>query len=310
MCLSLGCVKFASETSTYMDRKNFLKKALTGAGVIAAGGAVAAVIKNDIDELKPIDLSKQVGFNHHPGHATIMNDNTVLHKAQTRGRADYGWLKTNYSFSFANYYNPDRMNFGALRVLNDDFIAAGMGFNTHPHDNMEIITIPLEGVVAHKDSMGNSGTITTGEVQVMSAGTGIQHSEFNHLKDVDLRLFQIWVFPNKPNVTPRYDQIKLPLEKKNELNQILSPSPDDEGVWIHQDARFHLGTFDNGKTVTYSLKRPSTHGVYAFIVEGDFTINGQALNKRDGYGLWKLNELNIVANSEAARLLLLEVPMM
>ncbi len=293
-----------------MDRKNFLKKALTGAGVIAAGGAVAAVIKNDIDELKPIDMSKQVGFNHHPGHATVMNDNTVLHKAQTRGSADYGWLKTNYSFSFANYYNPDRMNFGALRVLNDDFIAAGMGFNTHPHDNMEIITIPLQGVVAHKDSMGNAGTITAGEVQVMSAGTGIQHSEFNHLKDVDLRLFQIWVFPNKANVTPRYDQMPLPLEKKNVLNQILSPSPDDAGVWIHQDAWFHLGTFDKSKSIQYSLKRPATNGVYAFIVEGDFTINGQALNKRDGYGLWKLNELNITADSDEARLLLLEVPMM
>lgn len=293
-----------------MDRKNFLKTALSGAGLIAASSAVAAVIKNDIDELKPIDLNNQVGFNHHPGHATIMNENTVLHKAQTRGGADYGWLKTNYSFSFANYYNPDRMNFGALRVLNDDFIAAGMGFNTHPHDNMEIITIPLEGIVAHKDSMGNAGTISAGEVQVMSAGTGIQHSEFNHLKDKDLRLFQIWVFPNKSNVTPRYEQMPLPLEKKNELNQILSPSPDDSGVWIHQDAWFHLGTFDKGKVVQYDLKRPSTHGVYAFIVDGDFTINGQALNKRDGYGLWKLNELTIQTDSDNSRLLLLEVPMM
>ena len=292
-----------------MNRKNFLKKALSGAGLIAAGSAVAAVIKNDIDELQPINLNQQVGFNHHPGHATVMNENTVLHKANTRGNADYGWLKTNYSFSFANYYNPDRMHFGALRVLNDDFIAAGMGFNTHPHDNMEIITIPLQGVIAHKDSMGNAGTITAGEVQVMSAGTGIQHSEFNHLKDTDLRLFQIWVFHNKANVTPRYDQMKLPLERKNELNQILSPSPDDAGVWIHQDAWFHLGTFDQGFTLQYSLKRPTSHGVYAFIVEGDFTINGQPLNKRDGFGLWNLNEINIQADSDEARLLLLEVPM-
>ncbi|MFM7233882.1 MAG: pirin family protein [Flavobacteriales bacterium] len=238
-----------------------------------------------------------------------MNENTVLHKANTRGTADYGWLKTNYSFSFANYYNPDRMHFGALRVLNDDFIAAGMGFNTHPHDNMEIITIPLQGVVEHKDSMGNAGTITAGEVQVMSAGTGIQHSEFNHLKDTDLRLFQIWVFPNKANVTPRYDQMTLPLERKNELNQILSPSPDDAGVWIHQDAWFHLGTFDKGFTTKYAVKRPTSHGVYAFIVEGDFTINGQPLNKRDGFGMWNLNEINIQADSDEARLLLLEVPM-
>jgi redox-sensitive bicupin YhaK (pirin superfamily) len=130
------------------------------------------------------------------------------------------------------------------------------------------------------------------------------------LGDKDLRLFQLWVFPNKANVTPRYDQMKLPLEKKNQLNQILSPSPDDAGVWIHQDAWFHLGTFDQGHTITHQLKRPATHGVYAFIVEGDFTINGQALNKRDGYGLWKLNELNIHADSDEARILLLEVPMM
>ncbi|MFM7311209.1 MAG: pirin family protein [Flavobacteriales bacterium] len=239
----------------------------------------------------------------------MTTENSVLHKADSRGRADYGWLKTNYSFSFANYYNPDRMHFGALRVLNDDFIAAGMGFGTHPHDNMEIITIPLEGTVAHKDSMGNAGTITAGEVQVMSAGTGITHSEFNHHADQDLRLFQIWVFPNQANVTPRYDQIPLPEEKRNAFNQILSPSPDDAGVWIHQDAWFHLGSFDSGQQMSYTLKRPATHGVYIFVVEGDVVANEQALSKRDGYGLWSLNEIQFTASSNC-RLLLMEVPML
>ena len=237
-----------------------------------------------------------------------MTTNNILHKADTRGKADFGWLKANYSFSFANYYNPDRIHFGVLRVLNDDHVAAGMGFSTHPHDNMEIITIPLEGTIAHKDSMGNSGTITAGEIQVMSAGTGIYHSEFNHSADQDLKLFQIWIFPNKENVTPRYDQMRLQEEKRNHWNQILSPNPDDAGVWIHQDAWFHMGSFDAGVNTTYTLKKPATHGVYAMIVEGNATINGQALNRRDGFGIWNVTELNIQADSDA-RILLMEVPM-
>lgn len=237
-----------------------------------------------------------------------MTANTILHKAETRGKADFGWLKANYSFSFANYYNPDRIHFGVLRVLNDDHVAAGMGFGTHPHDNMEIITIPLEGTIAHKDSMGNEGTITAGEIQVMSAGTGIYHSEFNHAPDKDLKLFQIWLFPNKENVTPRYDQMRLPEEKRNQWNQILSPHPEDAGVWIHQDAWFHMGSFDAGVSSVYALKRPDTHGVYAMIVEGNATINGQALNRRDGFGIWNVTELNIQADSDA-RILLMEVPM-
>jgi redox-sensitive bicupin YhaK (pirin superfamily) len=292
-----------------MDRKRFLKTALAGAGLLAAGGAVAAVVDNQIDELKPIKPSTEpLGFNHHPNAETMKTENSILHKADTRGRADYGWLKTNYSFSFANYYNPDRMHFGALRVLNDDFIAAGMGFGTHPHDNMEIITIPLEGTVAHQDSMGNSGTITAGEVQVMSAGTGITHSEFNHHADQDLRLFQIWVFPNKANVTPRYDQMQLPEEMHNAFNQILSPSPDDAGVWIHQDAWFNLGSFDAGQRIVYTLKRPATHGVYVFVIEGDVFTNDQALSKRDGYGVWSLDAIQFTAETNC-RLLLMEVPM-
>jgi len=165
--------------------------------------------------------------------------NTVLHKANTRGHADHGWLNAYHSFSFASWYNPDRVQFGMLRVLNDDTVAAGMGFGTHPHDNMEIITIPLEGDLAHKDSMGNAATIKTGDVQVMSAGTGIQHSEFNPNADQHTKLFQIWLFPKFRNVEPRYQQITLDKSlEKNDFAQILSPNADDAGVWIHQDACF------------------------------------------------------------------------
>lgn len=290
-----------------MHRKTFLKRALLTAGAVTAGTAVAYT-HNNIDELAPLPEGAGLGFNHHPNPTTVKTANSILHKAETRGRADYGWLKTNYSFSFANYYNPERMNFGVLRVLNDDFIAAAMGFNTHPHDNMEIITIPLEGTVEHKDSMGNSGTIQAGEIQVMSAGTGITHSEFNHHKDKDLRLLQIWVFPNKPNVTPRYDQIKLPTSQKNSLQQILSPSANDDGVWIHQNAWFHLANFDQGKTENYSIKDPSHNGVYVFVIEGDITVSGQALNRRDGYGVWNTDSIEIISNTPS-KVLLMEVPM-
>ena len=169
---------------------------------------------------------------------------TVFHKAETRGQANHGWLNANHSFSFANYYNPDRMNFGVLRVLNDDTIAGGEGFGTHPHDNMEIITIPFEGNLAHKDNMGNAAVINAGDVQVMSAGTGISHSEFNNSQDSEVKLLQIWVFPNEKNVEPRYDQISIrDIETENKFYQILSPNKNDQGVWINQDAWFHLGKF-------------------------------------------------------------------
>ena len=197
---------------------------------------------------------------------------TVLHRSATRGQANHGWLNARHTFSFASYYDPNRMNFGVLRVLNDDQVAEGRGFGTHPHDNMEIITIPLEGDLEHKDSMGNSSVIRYGDVQVMSAGTGIQHSEFNPNKDKPLKLLQIWVFPNKRNVSPRYDQITLNMnERHNKLQQILSPSPEDEGVWIHQDAWFHLGKFDKDFTAEYEIKK-NGNGVYAFVIRGAVKI--------------------------------------
>lgn len=235
--------------------------------------------------------------------------NTILHKADSRGDANHGWLHSRHTFSFANYHNPERMRFGVLRVLNDDFVEAGMGFGTHPHDNMEIISIALEGDVEHKDSMGNVAVIRNGDVQVMSAGSGITHSEYNKNKDKPAKFLQIWVFPNKKNVKPRYDQITLNVsDRYNKLQQILSPNADDEGVWIHQDAWFHLGKFDEGFSVDYSIMK-SGNGVYAFVLKGDVTIDETVLNERDGLGIWNTDKISIKANSQDAEILLMEVPM-
>jgi len=233
---------------------------------------------------------------------------TILHKAATRGHANHGWLDSHHTFSFANYYNPERVHFGALRVLNDDRVAAGEGFGTHPHDNMEIVSIPLFGDLEHKDSMGNHGVITTGEIQVMSAGTGIFHSEFNKNKDKEAQFLQIWILPNKKNVTPRYDQISIAeISKPDELIQILSPNPNDQGVWIHQQAWFHIGDLSEGWNGKYRLK-VENNGVYFFVIEGDATIAGIPLNRRDGLGVYETQEIEITANTNV-RLLIMEVPM-
>lgn len=235
-------------------------------------------------------------------------ENMVLHKAETRGNANHGWLNAYHSFSFASYYNPERVHFGVLRVLNDDSIAGGKGFGKHPHDNMEIITIPLEGDLEHQDSMGNKAVIRNGDVQVMSAGTGIQHSEYNKNEDKTLKLLQIWIFPNKRNVKPRYDQISLNLaDRENKLQQILSPNADDEGVWIHQNAWFHLGKFEKGLTTNYDLKLKG-NGIYAFVLSGEVQIQNQKLGKRDALGIWNVDQISIQANSDA-EFLLMEVPM-
>jgi quercetin 2,3-dioxygenase len=235
--------------------------------------------------------------------------NTILHKAASRGEANHGWLQSRHTFSFANYHNPERMHFGVLRVLNDDTVAEGMGFGTHPHNNMEIISIPLEGDLEHKDSMGNVAVIKKGDIQVLSAGTGIQHSEYNKNKDKKVKFLQIWVFPNKKNTTPRYDQITLNLEdRKNKFQQILSPNANDEGVWIQQDAWFHLGKFDKDFSIDYTIKK-SGNGVYAFILKGDVTIDGTVLNERDGFGIWNTAKISVKANSQDAEILLMEIPM-
>lgn len=234
--------------------------------------------------------------------------NTILHKADTRGDADHGWLHSRHTFSFANYYDPSRMHFGALRVLNDDYVAPGMGFGTHPHDNMEIISIPLEGDLEHKDSMGNVAVIKHGDIQVMSAGTGIRHSEYNKNDDQPVKFLQIWVFPNKRNVTPRYDQITLNTEdRKNRFQQIVSPNQDDDGVWIHQNAWFHMADLDKGTSLDYTIKSRG-NGLYVFVLSGDVAVDGQELNSRDGFGIWDVDTVNFNA-TENTSLLLMEVPM-
>ncbi len=232
----------------------------------------------------------------------------ILHKAEDRGHANYGWLDTFYSFSFANYYNPEKMHFGKLRVLNDDTVAPGMGFGTHPHDNMEIITIVLEGALEHKDSMGNKGVINANEIQVMSAGTGITHSEFNHSKEQTLRLLQIWVYGNKRNVEPRYDQIKLnPDDRKNKLQQVVSPYPGKEGVWIYQEASFFLGSMEKGSVIDYSVQKKN-NGIYVFIIEGKAIVQGQELSRRDGFGISETDSIKIEV-AQDSEILLMDVPM-
>ena len=232
----------------------------------------------------------------------------IYHPADSRGSADHGWLKAKHTFSFASYYNPERIHFGMLRVLNDDLIAAGVGFPTHPHDNMEIITIPLKGAIAHKDSMGNSSVIHKGEIQVMSAGTGIQHSEYNFSESEILQLLQIWIFPNKKNVEPRYQQLSINQEITNQLQQILSPYPEDSGVWIHQNAWFHIGKFNTAQTIDYTIKKEG-NGVYIFVIEGSVRIENQELSERDGLGISKTNQFSIEILNEKTEFLLMEIPM-
>lgn len=291
-----------------MDRKNFIKKSLI-AGLAGTILPAASKAKDSKEKKSTYDkLMEQVGFNHLPNKEGITIMNTVLHKANTRGHANHGWLDTHHSFSFANYRNPERMHFGMLRVLNDDVVAAGRGFGKHPHDNMEIISIPLEGDLEHKDSMGNVAIIKEGDVQAMSAGTGIYHSEYNKNKDQAVRFLQIWIFPKEQGIEPNYTQISLKsIEKKNEFYQVLSPNKNDQGVWIHQDAWFHLGKFDKETTTKYKIKKPG-NGVYVFVLDGNAEIVGQALEKRDGFGIWEVQNFDIKAG-KSSRILLMEVPM-
>lgn len=284
-----------------VKRKDFLKR-----GFLAGIGATLFPSVVNSTNVRFSEMN-QVGFNHLPNkEENTMN--TVLHKAETRGHANHGWLNSHHSFSFANYHNPERMNFGVIRVLNDDEVDPGQGFGTHPHNNMEIISIPLEGNLEHKDSMGNTTVIKSGDVQVMSAGTGVQHSEYNQSKSEKVKFLQIWLFPNKKNVEPRYDQISLSkIKKDNQLYQILSPNKNDEGVWIHQNAWFYLGEFDSTTNLSYTLNAKE-NGVYVFVLQGKVIIDNQELNKRDGFGLWNMNEIKINAE-KGAKLLLMEVPM-
>lgn len=234
----------------------------------------------------------------------------TLHKANTRGQADHGWLKTRLTFSFAGYHDPSRVHFGVLRVLNDDQIAGGKGFGMHSHDNMEIITIPMEGVVEHRDNQGNHGIITKGEVQIMSAGTGVAHSEFNHSKDELLKLFQIWLFPNKRNVEPRYGQMKFDLAAQHNNFQLLV-SPLEASIpntlGIHQDAFFSMGNFDKNQDFAYQLHREG-NGLYIFVVNGQVETSGESLEFRDGLGLEDISEVSF-KTKDGVELLLMEIPM-
>lgn len=290
-----------------MKRKEFIKKALF-TGIVSA--IAPQVLRSTVNKPKKSTydtLTQQVGFNHLP-NKNIRTMNTIIHKAETRRNANHGWLNSYHTFSFANYYNPERMNFGVLRVLNDDIVEAGKGFGTHPHDNMEIISIPLEGDLEHKDSMGNVAVIREGDVQILSAGSGITHSEFNKNKDRVVKFLQIWIFPREKNLTPRYDQITIrDIEKDNEFYQVLSPNKDDQGVWINQDAWFHLGKFSKGKSDKYKIKKEG-NGVYVFILDGEVEINGEKLSKRDGMGIWDTDSFDVTA-TDNARVLLMEVPM-
>lgn len=232
---------------------------------------------------------------------------SILHSADRRGHVSFGWLDSHHSFSFGNYYEPEKMNFGVLRVLNDDVITGGSGFGTHPHDNMEIISIPLKGAIEHKDSTGTQAVINENDVQIMSAGTGIRHSEYNHFKDKETNFLQIWIIPKKRNIQPRYDQKTFnPEDRINKLQTVVAPD-DPNSVWINQDAWFSLGNFTSGFSTSYSLKKPG-NGVYAFVIDGNLTINDQSLFKRDAIGLWDIDKVEITAITNG-QILLMEVPM-
>jgi len=233
---------------------------------------------------------------------------TILFKASDRGTADYGWLKPNYYFSFAEYRDPEKVHFGLLRVLNDDFIGGGGKFHTHPHDNMEIVTIPFTGAIEHKDSTGGQGVIQAGDVQIMSAGTGVQHSEANASATEPVTLFQVWVFPKERNIEPRYNQRNYSsTDRINKWQIIVSPNEADKALWINQDARFAMANLDNGKELSYSNAFKG-NGVFLVVIKGSVKVNEQQLNKRDALGISDADSFTITA-SEDAELLAIEVPM-
>ena len=232
----------------------------------------------------------------------------IIHKADSRGYFDYGWLKTHHTFSFSNYYDPERVNFGMLRVLNDDLVAAGQGFGTHPHNDMEIVSIPLSGALAHKDSTGTEKAIVPGEVQVMSAGTGILHSEYNHSKDEETNFLQLWIFPNKKGHQPRYDQKTFDqVERKNKLQFIVTPEKKNGNLWLNQDAYLSLTDLEKNKSVNYK-NHTKGNGVYLFLIDGKISVGEETLSKRDGVGIWETDEFSITAENNS-RVLLIEVPM-
>ncbi len=234
---------------------------------------------------------------------------TTIVRANERSSVNHGWLKVNHTFSFADYYNPDRIRFGLLRVFNDDFIEPSMGFPPHPHDNMEIVTIILEGTLHHKDSMGNSGVIKPGEVQIMSAGTGVQHSEYNASPTERCNVLQTWIFPKVRNIEPRYDQLTVDDDKlKNQLFTFVSPNKDEkDAVWINQDAFYSMGKLEAGTKIEYSPQHEG-NGVWLFVIEGSVKIESEILHKRDSIGIWEYSKIEIVAN-ENTQIMAIDAPM-
>jgi redox-sensitive bicupin YhaK (pirin superfamily) len=233
---------------------------------------------------------------------------TIFHPANQRGFANHGWLQAAHSFSFAQFYDPNKVQFGLLRVLNDDIVAPAMGFGTHGHDNMEIVTIPLRGSLAHKDSLGSVGTITPGEVQIMSAGSGMQHSEFNASETDEVNLLQIWVLPKERNIIPRYDQKAFDVSlAHNRFQLVVSPSEKDGSMWINQDACFSLGNFDAHTEASYTFNF-TENGAYVFVIEGEINLAGQELGRRDALGVYDTKELSFTVQ-QAAKVLVIEIPM-
>lgn len=283
-----------------MKRLDFVKKSLLGLAALPATSALAEKVQKTF-------AKTQVGFEHLPKTGKDSTMKTTLHTSDSRGLANHGWLESRHTFSFANYYNQDRVHFGALRVLNDDIVDGGMGFGTHPHENMEIISIPLSGDLEHKDSTGRHKVIRQNDVQIMSAGSGIMHSEYNHNKDKEVNFLQIWVFPKERNIAPRYDQkTYLAADRINTFQTVVAPD-DEAAVWINQDAWFSLGTLEAGFEGSYDLHQKS-NGVYAFIIEGEAEVAGQTLSRRDGLTIEDASQLNIKAGADT-EILLMEVPM-
>ena len=272
-----------------------------------ATAAFGNLINNDIDELKELDI---LGFNHLPNTQSKIMENTILHTSESRGDANHGWLHSKHTFSFANYYNPERMHFGVLRVLNDDTVAAGMGFGTHPHDNMEIVTIPMKGAVAHEDSMGTNGIINAGDVQIMSAGSGIYHSEFNASQTEGLELFQIWVMPKLKNITPRYDQRTYnPADFKGQWKTVVSPlGTDIDSLQVNQDTYFNMTEISEGESLSYAL-HGAQQGAFVFVIEGGIEVAGEKLGRRDAIGISETETIEVKASTAGTKVLLIEVPM-
>lgn len=233
---------------------------------------------------------------------------TIMHRSNTRGHAEHGWLDSHHTFSFASYHNPERVRFGLLRVLNDDIVQPGEGFGTHPHDNMEIVSIPLSGALAHKDSTGNEHVINTGDVQIMSAGSGLYHSEYNASQKEEVNFLQIWVFPKERDIQPGYDQKTFSkAERKNKFQAVVSPEKNSSSLWINQDSYFSLADIEAGKEITYNINKKG-NGVYLFVISGSVEAAGTNLDKRDGIGIVDTDKITVSAK-ENSEILVIEVPM-